>query len=135
MRQIVAVLGVMAVLAGVAASGATADPSDLKLRIDGQAELISPWAVRLAVSYDCPVSFGTAELEAAVSQRETGAFANTGEFRLEVPCTGKWETLIETLGSPGPDPPAFVLGAAEASVIIVAATQDESRGRKVRIVA
>jgi hypothetical protein len=64
---------IMVVLAGVAASGATADPSDLKLRIDSQAQFLSPTAVLVPVTYDCPAGGGTTELGAGVFQGEEQA--------------------------------------------------------------
>jgi len=132
MRQIVAILGVMVVLSGVAASGASADPSDLKLRIDGQAQFLSPTAVLLPVTYDCPAGSGTAALAAGVFQgEEQAAFM---ELPADVPCTGKWETIVLLLLSPDP---AFAIepGPARASASMFHAAGSEGKERKVHIVA
>ena len=133
MRQFVAVLGIMVVLAVTAASSATAVPSDIKLRVEGQAELVSPTAVRLTVAYDCPVGSDT-DLSAAVVQPETDSFASA--FLPTITCTGRWETIILNIVSPSPSFASFVPGQALATVRSSAGggVQD-FRERSVHIVA
>jgi len=132
MRQIVAILGVMVVLAGVAASGATADPSGLKLRIAGKAQLVAPTAVLVPVTYDCPASNEPAFLQAGVFQPEEAAAFT--EIPVEVPCTGRWATIDMLLFSPDP---AFSLelGPADAFASIRHGPEGfDDRERKVRLV-
>jgi len=134
MRQIVAVLGIVVVLAGVAASSVGADADRLKLRIGGQAELVSPTSVRLDVSYDCPAENETALLAAAVSQEGEG-FASTEVF-FDIPCTGKWQTIVVSLVSPHPDF-GLEFGPAAATATMtdeLAETEPVFAERKVRLV-
>jgi hypothetical protein len=98
--QIVAVLGVAAVLAGVAASSAGAEPDRLKLRIGSHPQLLSPTSMLLEVSYDCPAESERALFAAAVGQEGEG-LASLGVF-LDIPCTGRGETIVVGLGSPIP---------------------------------
>jgi len=134
MRQIVAVLGIAVVLAGVAASAATADPDRVKLRIDGgQAQLDPPGTVHLEVSYDCPADNGTAQIFASVHQGERLA---TTELFFDIPCTGKWETLVVGVGAPLPGV-EVQLGPADARVTIrdeLGRTEPVVASRKVRLV-
>jgi hypothetical protein len=135
MRQFVAVLGIVVVLAGVAASSAGADPDRLKLRIGGQAQLVSPTTgtVFLDVSYDCPAVNGTALILAAVNQGER---LGTTEIFFDIPCTGKWETLAIGLGPPLPGF-ELQLGPADARVFMrdeFGRAEPVVAERKVRIV-
>jgi hypothetical protein len=127
-------LGFVLLVAGVAASSATAAPPDAKVRLDGQAELLAPAVVRVTVSYKCAQGVDGVQLEASVSQPDTEAFANTGEFRIDVLCTGKWETLALTLTPPG-EPRPFELGAAIGRATIFTAGGGTERRRPVRIAA
>jgi hypothetical protein len=138
MRRIVAVLGILIVMAGLTASSATADPPAIKIRVGAQAERqANPASVRLEISYDCPVSAGDALVFASVIQRgeefsPDTPFANGGA---RPPCTGEWETIVITLtypGSGGGFP--FALGAADAAASAVTVDGFDARERSVRIV-
>jgi hypothetical protein len=134
MRHIVAVLGAAVVLSGLTVSSATAGSSDIKVRIDAQAEFVSSTGLLLTVTYDCPEGTDT-ELTAAVSQPDTGAFGSTFA-PIPVTCTGKWETIVVGILSLGFPPEAsFALGSAVASAGVSAGggLQDH-RERSVRIV-
>jgi hypothetical protein len=134
MRGVATVLGVVFVAACIVVSSATAAAPDAKVRVEGQAELLAPSVVRLTVSYKCSPDSGTVQLEGSVSQPETEAFANTGEFRLYVVCTGKWETVTLTLTPPG-EPRPFALGAAIGRATIFTDAGGAERSRQIRIVS
>ena len=127
-------LGFVLLVASLTASSATAAPPDAKVRLHGQAELLAPAVVRVTVSYKCPQGAVGVQLEASVSQPDTEAFANTGEFRIDVLCTGRWETLTFTLTSPG-EPRPFELGAAIGRATIFTDGGGAERRRPVRIAA
>jgi hypothetical protein len=91
MQRIVVLLASAVVLAGFTASSASAEPSDLKLSVGGQATLVSPSTVELPVTYSCPATFGLGGLSASVQQDLAGA---AGSGFLVTPCTGEPVTVL-----------------------------------------